>query len=460
MPGIVNIVSKDILHKRIKDYREKVLNMLNARTREGEGLVDKTNDESYLPQSFGSSSSASATKSQTNQEIVEEMFWFWPKGFNLNVESDYQEFLKIYQDYEKSENTDPLLYIIKVPRKHGGSGVSLLSSSKEIEDLKLENSSVYPLSKTKPLAQRYISRPLLLSGHKTTLRGWILITSMDPLRLYIFPNGLLKFASRRYNLEPENFQDIFTHIASYELNSPNMKEYEDSVKDSDITITGMRTNWNILFKYLEEKRGASEKKLRERIYELVLMSILSVQENMYHDYVNVAIKDRPRRLAPFEMVGYDILIDEDMNPHLLEINNSPSLTPHTELENEMKITMLKDLFKTVDVDNNQYDEVQFTTDKLWETIQNFKNNNPTSIFKTEDDRSFDMNKIKSKEDVYVIVESVMEFKRSDPTKFVRIFPPSSPDHFSSKYLELLGNNPHNQLVVDWLNSGLQFEDIK
>ena len=45
------------------------------------------------------------------------------------------------------------------------------------------------------VAQRYITDPLLINGRKFGLRVWAVVTSADPLRVYLHRNGLVLFSS-------------------------------------------------------------------------------------------------------------------------------------------------------------------------------------------------------------------------------------------------------------------------
>ena len=47
---------------------------------------------------------------------------------------------------------------------------------------------------------RYIENPLLLNGYKFDLRIYVAITSYDPLRVYVYREGLVRFASEKYDL--------------------------------------------------------------------------------------------------------------------------------------------------------------------------------------------------------------------------------------------------------------------
>lgn len=45
---------------------------------------------------------------------------------------------------------------------------------------------------------RYLHKPYLISGNKFDLRIYVYVTSYDPLRIYIFNDGLVRFASCKW----------------------------------------------------------------------------------------------------------------------------------------------------------------------------------------------------------------------------------------------------------------------
>lgn len=75
------------------------------------------------------------------------------------------------------------MWIVKPANLSRGRGIYLID---DISEVSVDDVSVI---------SRYITNPLLINGHKFDLRIYVVITSIDPLRIYIFKEGLARFAS-------------------------------------------------------------------------------------------------------------------------------------------------------------------------------------------------------------------------------------------------------------------------
>lgn len=64
---------------------------------------------------------------------------------------------------------------------------------------------------------RYIPNPLLINGLKFDLRLYVLVTSFDPLKIYIYNEGLVRFASEPYDLQNSK-QNVYAHLTNYSIN--------------------------------------------------------------------------------------------------------------------------------------------------------------------------------------------------------------------------------------------------
>ena len=47
----------------------------------------------------------------------------------------------------------------------------------------------------------------MLAGHKFTFRVYVVVTGVDPLRIYIYGDGLTRIASRKFARDAASFED-------------------------------------------------------------------------------------------------------------------------------------------------------------------------------------------------------------------------------------------------------------
>ena len=53
----------------------------------------------------------------------------------------------------------------------------------------------------------------------------------------------------------------------------------------------------------------------------------------------------------FELYGFDILLNSKLEPSLIEVNGSPSMTANTEKDRQFKLALLDDTLSVVDLEN-------------------------------------------------------------------------------------------------------------
>ena len=120
------------------------------------------------------------------------------------------EFGEFYQHYQKLKATDSKrnIWIVKPANLSRGRGIYLVD---EISEVNVDDTSVI---------SRYISNPLLINGHKFDLRIYVVVTCFEPLRIYIYKEGLARFASEEYTNKIDK-DNKYIHLTNYSINKKN-----------------------------------------------------------------------------------------------------------------------------------------------------------------------------------------------------------------------------------------------
>ena len=101
------------------------------------------------------------------------------------------------------------------------------------------------------MAQRYLHKPFLVDNLKFDLRIYVLITSVIPLRIFIYKEGLARFATQDY-VSPlgSNLNNLCMHLTNYAIN----KESEDFVQPTGADDFGHKRSLTSIFKAIDLQR--------------------------------------------------------------------------------------------------------------------------------------------------------------------------------------------------------------
>ncbi|XP_058979823.1 uncharacterized protein LOC109613485 isoform X1 [Musca domestica] len=217
-------------------------------------------------------------------------------------------------------------WIVKPPASARGTGISIVNKWSQFpKDLPL-------------VVQKYIERPLLINDNKFDMRIYVVLTSINPLRLYMYKDGLARFASVKYSSELNSLDDVCMHLTNYSIN----KFSESYDKNEDVNACqGHKWTLQSLWSCLEE-RGVNTKRLWATLRNLVIKALISGEaglNRMYRQNVNF-------RYNCFELFGFDVLLDENLVPWLLEINISPSLHSDLPLDLHVKGPLIQAVLNT------------------------------------------------------------------------------------------------------------------
>jgi len=62
---------------------------------------------------------------------------------------------------------------------------------------------------------------MLINNKKFDLRVYVCITSINPLRIYIYKEGLVRLATEEYSNNKKILNNPFVHLTNYSINKHN-----------------------------------------------------------------------------------------------------------------------------------------------------------------------------------------------------------------------------------------------
>ncbi|XP_041358202.1 tubulin polyglutamylase TTLL7-like isoform X2 [Gigantopelta aegis] len=263
------------------------------------------------------------------QKSLPEDFGFVPKTWILPAEhGQLQNYAKELKARKKMKT-----FIIKPSNGAQGHGIILHRNAEKIPPTEHF------------IVQQYIDKPLLLDGYKFDLRVYVLVTSTDPLRVFLFNDGLVRLSTEKY-LPPHesNLNRLYMHLTNYSVNKHNEHYEKSSSVDS-----GSKRSIRYLNDFLR-KNDIDVAKLWRKISDMIVKTMLVAQPHVLHSY---------RMCRPgsshgadsvcFEVLGFDVLIDGKLKPWLLEINRSPSFNTDERIDYDIKSALIEDTFRLLNI---------------------------------------------------------------------------------------------------------------
>jgi tubulin polyglutamylase TTLL6/13 len=189
------------------------------------------------------------------------------------------------------------------------------------------------------IAQKYLAKPFLLDGMKFDLRIYVLVAGCDPLRIYVYKEGLARLATAVYSApSKKNISNTFMHLTNYAVNKHN-PDFVENISDNT-TETGHKLSLSYTMDLLA-KMGVDTPQLWRNIKRIAVKTLCSAQPKLSHLY-KAARGDEYQYNLCFEVLGLDIILDHKAKPWLLEVNYTPSFATGSKLDLEIKGDLIRD----------------------------------------------------------------------------------------------------------------------
>jgi len=164
--------------------------------------------------------------------------------------------------------------------------------------------------------QKYLHNPFLINNKKIDIRLWVVVRSFSPLEIYIQKYCYARISSNDFDMHESNLMDWSKHFG---LEDRDAGEY----------------NVGPMFEVVEEafnKTGEDGwKKMEAKIHKVV------------KDVFRAAVLYKPEihNEKCFAIYGIDIIIDQELNPYIMECTFQPEFS----LISEVKPTFLSEIYR-------------------------------------------------------------------------------------------------------------------
>lgn len=156
--------------------------------------------------------------------------------------------------------------------------------------------------------QKYMERPLLINRKKFDIRTFVLVNQDH--NLYLFTEGYVKLSAENFSLNTDLTDEKLTkcvHLTNLAVQEHG-ENYQDLIKDN-----------NFSFLEFEKRLALDGRKINFRseiwnqIRQITKYSLSSC---------SILLNPREKNFC-YEIYGFDLMIDEDLNVQLIEINTNP-----------------------------------------------------------------------------------------------------------------------------------------
>ena len=97
-----------------------------------------------------------------------------------------------------------------------------------------------------------MTKPYLIDGFKFDLRLYVLINGIAPLRMYMYQDGLARFATVPYKSpNPQNMNNLCMHLTNYAINKTS-EDFEQAAGDDSV---GSKRSYLATLQILREQNG-------------------------------------------------------------------------------------------------------------------------------------------------------------------------------------------------------------
>ncbi len=183
------------------------------------------------------------------------------------------------------------------------------------------------------IIQEGIDNLYLVKNRKINIRLYVVIVCKNNIKkFYLYEKGKCIYANKKNN---ENL-DKEVQLTSYNLDKDIYSNHPETLDE--------------LKKYMKEKN-----------YKILYTNIIDLFKNVFEGIKDEICNNKKlSNITTFQLFGCDIIFNKNLNPFLLEFNKGPSMKFITDVDKQMKLGLIEDVFSLVGLlkKNNNFIEIK------------------------------------------------------------------------------------------------------
>ena len=256
---------------------------------------------------------------------------------NKNIKNNKNDKKKNVKDNKKDKNV----------KNNKNNKNNKNKDNKKVEENIIDNKKEY-IKKIKKVSKhgdvivsKYIE-PSLIKNKKYDIRIMCLVTSYDPLMIYLYDNGVVRFATENYSEDKNKLSNNYIHLTNVSINEKN-KNY---IRNSDFDNLKESSSSLSSFKKHCEENNINYELIMSKIKDYVIKAILSNYDSSVKELQSYNL---PSCKNLFELFGVDIILDKDYNPYLIEFNLRPGMATATEVSKKIYDNVICDTLNIIGI---------------------------------------------------------------------------------------------------------------
>ena len=189
------------------------------------------------------------------------------------------------------------------------------------------------------------------------------------LKAIFSKEGLIRIASEQFSLSLSQLNNPFIHLTNLAINEKNKNFIKNDLNSFEAN------DWSFsLFKQYLKNHNINFEKIYEKIKDIIIKSFLLNEQFYINQFEKLELIDK----KIFQLFGFDIMLDNNLKPYLIEINGRiPNLVSRDNVDDEIKNNLIVQILNLIgiipfshDVNEIPLDYIDYNFNLTDDIIQN------------------------------------------------------------------------------------------